>query len=79
MRDDVDLFTEQQACVEVVHVNSGAGERFDQVLLHCAEMSFATKVEGDAFGDGVELLARFGPPIQSVTRQQPDLTLAVSG
>jgi hypothetical protein len=77
MGEGIDLFTEQQTGVEIVHVHGGAGERFDQVTLHGTEMSFATKVEGYAFGDGIELLASFCPAIQSVARQQTSLTLPV--
>jgi len=62
--EDVDLLAEQQTGIEIMHVNGGAGERFNQVTLDRRQLTFPAEVLSDAPSDGIELLARFGPPVE---------------
>lgn len=77
MCEDVDLLAEQQTGIEIMHVNGGAGERFNQVTLDRRQLTFPAEVLSDAPSDGIELLARFGPPVDLIARKQPGLTLPV--
>ena len=60
-----------------MHVNGSAGERFDQMTLHCAEPVLAPEVNGNSSGNQIERFASFCPAIEIVAGQQSDLTLSV--
>jgi hypothetical protein len=70
VRDDIDLLSEHQARVEIVHVNGRAGESLDKMKLDGRQSVLASEVPRDARGDGVKLLSRAGTAVECVPAQQ---------